>query len=138
MRKLTRILPLAGAAALWLVRLMWFTDMRRWMGEGSPAPASPGTPVPSTFAAGEALFNAHCARCHGLSAAGTDQGPSLLWRIYAPSHHSDESFYLAVRQGVRAHHWRFGHMLPIHEVAQDEVPPIIAYVRWLQQQAGVR
>ncbi|HXH11293.1 MAG TPA: cytochrome c [Alphaproteobacteria bacterium] len=138
MRKLTWILPFAGVAALLLVGLMWFTDMRRWMGEGSPTPASPGTPVPSTFTAGEALFNAHCARCHGLSAAGTDQGPSLLWRIYAPSHHSDESFYLAVRQGVRAHHWRFGPMLPIPEVAQDEVTPIIAYVRWLQQQAGVR
>jgi len=87
---------------------------------------------------GETLFNAHCTRCHGTSAAGTNEGPSLLWKIYAPNHHSDASFYLAVQQGVRAHHWRFGNMLPIPAVTQDEVTQIIAYVRWLQEQAGVR
>jgi mono/diheme cytochrome c family protein len=89
------------------------------------------------FTAGKDLFNTHCAKCHGPSASGTDQGPSLLWRIYAPSHHSDDSFYLAVQQGVRAHHWRFGNMLPIPDVTRDEVTQVIAYVRWLQQQAGV-
>jgi hypothetical protein len=29
-------------------------------------------------------------------------------------------------------------MPPVPEVAQDEVAQIVAYVRWLQQQAGVR
>jgi mono/diheme cytochrome c family protein len=97
-----------------------------------------GTAVPGAFTAGEALFNTHCASCHGTSAVGTDQGPPLFWRIYAPSHHSDESFYLAVQQGVRAHHWRFGNMPPLPEVTRDEVTQITAYVRWLQQQEGVR
>lgn len=138
MLKLKWILPVVGAAVLLLVGILWFTDMLTSKGEGPPAPASPGTPIPSTFMVGEALFNTHCTKCHGPSAVGTDQGPSLLWRIYAPSHHSDDSFYLAVQQGVRAHHWRFGNMLPIPEVTQDEVTQIIAYVRWLQQQSGVR
>jgi mono/diheme cytochrome c family protein len=132
------ILPGVGAVVLFLVGILWLTDMLTSRGEGPPAPTSQRTPVPSTFTAGEALFNAHCAMCHGPSAVGTDQGPSLLWRIYAPSHHSDDSFYLAVQQGVRAHHWRFGNMLPIPAVTQDEVTLIIAYVRWLQQQGGVR
>ncbi|MGH8068539.1 MAG: c-type cytochrome [Candidatus Entotheonellia bacterium] len=138
MSKLKWILLFAGAAALLLVGILWFADMLRSTGEGPDAPTSPGTPVPSTLTAGEALFNTHCAKCHGPSAVGTDQGPSLLWRIYAPSHHSDDSFHLAVQQGVRAHHWLFGNMLPIPEVTRDEVTQIIAYVRWLQQQAGVR
>jgi mono/diheme cytochrome c family protein len=87
---------------------------------------------------GETAFKTHCARCHGTAAVGTDQGPSLLWKIYAPNHHSDASFHLPVQQGVRSHHWRFGNMPPVPTVTQDEVAQIIAYVRWLQQQAGVQ
>lgn len=73
-----------------------------------------------------------------MVAAGTDQGPSLLWKVHAANHHSDASFYLAVLQGVRAHHWRFGNMPPVPNVTQDDIAQIIAYVRWLQQQAGVQ
>lgn len=138
MRKARWILSFVGATVLLLIGILWFTDILGPRGEGPAAPASPGTPVPSALAAGETAFNTHCARCHGTAAAGTDQGPSLLWKVYAPNHHSDASFYLAVQQGVRAHHWRFGNMLPIPAVTQDEVTQIIAYVRWLQEQAGVR
>ncbi|MBI3325549.1 MAG: cytochrome c [Nitrospinae bacterium] len=131
-------LAFVGGAVLSLIGILWLTEILSPKAEGPPARVAPGTAVPSEFTRGEALFGAHCARCHGLSAEGTKQGPSLLWRIYAPNHHSDASFYQAVRQGVRAHHWRFGDMPLIPEVAQDEVGQIIAYVRWLQQQAGVR
>lgn len=138
MLRLKWILPVAGAVALLLVGALWYTGMLPLMGQGSFVPTPPGTPLPSRFIAGESLFNTHCAGCHGVSAVGTDQGPSLLWRIYVPSHHSDESFYLAVQQGVRAHHWRFGNMPPIPEVSRDEVTQMVGYVRWLQQQAGVQ
>jgi len=138
MPKARWFLPFVGVAVLLLIGILWFTGMLGSKGKGPLAPTSPGTPVPSTFMAGEGLFNTYCATCHGPSAVGTDQGPSLLWRIYAPNHHSDDSLYLAVQQGMRAHHWRFGNMPPIPEVTQDEVTQIIAYVRWLQQQAGVR
>jgi cytochrome c1 len=69
---------------------------------------------------------------------GTDQGPTFLSKIYVPSHHGNASFYLAVQQGVRAHHWLFGAMPPMPHITEDEVTQIIAYIRWLQQQAGVR
>jgi hypothetical protein len=45
---------------------------------------------------------------------------------------------LAVKQGVRAHHWLFGNMPAMPHVAEDEVMQIIAYVRWLQEQARIR
>ena len=46
---------------------------------------------------GEELFNANCSVCHGLSAAGTDQGPPLIDRIYHPGHHPDFSIRNAVK-----------------------------------------
>ena len=82
---------------------------------------------------GAALFERNCARCHGRSAAGGPGGPPLVHRIYEPGHHADAAFHLAVRQGVRAHHWRFGNMPPIPGVTEAEVNQIIAYVRALQK-----
>jgi hypothetical protein len=57
--------------------------------------------------------------------------------VYVPSHHSDASFYLAVKRGVPAHHWNFGNMPALPHVTEAEVTQIIAYVRWLQRQAGI-
>lgn len=90
-----------------------------------------------TALAGEKLFNANCALCHGENAAGTTQGPTLINRIYHPGHHSDFSFRRAVAQGVRQHHWTFGDMLPVATVTADEVEQIICYVRELQREAGI-
>ena len=50
--------------------------------------------------AGKVAFEAHCARCHGLNAAGTDKGPTFLDRVYHPGHHADPSFVLAVTRGA--------------------------------------
>ncbi len=86
---------------------------------------------------GETLFNQHCAQCHGQGARGTDQGPPLVHRIYEPGHHSDMSFYMAVKQGVRAHHWQFGDMPPREGVSAEEAGHIIAYVRREQRRAGI-
>jgi hypothetical protein len=58
-------------------------------------------------------------------------------RIYDPGHHADEAFLLAVRRGVRAHHWQFGDMPAVSAVSPDEVKLIIAYVRDLQKRAGI-
>jgi len=102
--------------------------------------AAVGTAQPAfseTALAGEKLFNANCALCHGESAAGTTQGPTLIDRIYHPGHHSDFSFRRAVAQGVRQHHWTFGDMLPVATVTADEVEQIICYVRELQREAGI-
>ena len=121
----------AGVAAL--VAAVWmFSACSR---AESPAVAI-GDP-PAEFAEGRRLFDAHCARCHGPGGAGTGRGPSLLSKIYEPSHHGDASFVMAVRRGVSAHHWRFGNMPPIPGVSDDDVTGIIAYIRWAQRQAGI-
>ena len=87
--------------------------------------------------AGEELFNANCSVCHGMAAAGTSQGPSLIDRIYHPGHHPDLSIRNAVRQGVQQHHWFFGDMPPVAGVLPDDVEKIICYVREMQRANGI-
>ena len=93
--------------------------------------------TPAEYTKGEALFNAKCAPCHGVVAKGTDHGPPFISKIYEPNHHGDFSFHRAVQQGVQAHHWQFGNMPKIEGVSEQDVNEIIAYVRWLQRQAGI-
>jgi mono/diheme cytochrome c family protein len=99
--------------------------------------AAPAAGTPAEFAKGEALFNSHCAACHGQKAMGTKHGPPFIDMIYVPNHHADATFHLAVRNGVRAHHWPYGNMLPVEGVSEPDVNEIIGYVRWLQRQAGI-
>lgn len=89
-------------------------------------------------AAGKALFEKSCASCHGASLQGSDKGPPMLSKIYAPSHHGDASFQLAVKNGSRAHHWKFGDMPPVPGIRPDDVAHITAYVRMQQRKAGIR
>jgi len=98
---------------------------------------APGAATPAEFTRGEALFNADCAPCHGQEAMGTDHGPPLVNPIYQPDHHADASFYLAIRNGTRAHHWMYGNMPPVQGVSDDDATRIVAYIRWLQHQAGI-
>ena len=87
--------------------------------------------------AGETVFNANCALCHGANAAGTSLGPPLVHKIYEPSHHQDFSFRNAVQNGVQSHHWQFGNMPAITTVSEDDVERIICYVRELQRANGI-
>lgn len=97
--------------------------------------------VPSLSAVatqGKGIFDANCAACHGQNGAGVDgAGPPLVHIIYEPSHHADIAFYMAVKQGVRAHHWRFGNMPPVTDVSEVETTKIIAYIRELQRANGI-
>ncbi|MFD0917568.1 c-type cytochrome [Pseudahrensia aquimaris] len=88
---------------------------------------------------GEKAFNANCSSCHGTNASGKDGfAPPLVHKIYEPSHHSDMSFVLAVKQGVRQHHWPYGNMPPIAGVSDQEIADIIIYVRTLQRANGIQ
>ncbi len=88
--------------------------------------------------AGAILFNANCAKCHGSNAAGVEgAGPPLVHVIYEPGHHGDMAFQLAARNGVRAHHWRFGNMPPVDGVTEAEVAQIVTYIRALQRANGI-
>lgn len=94
-------------------------------------------PSETELAAGRAVYERFCIGCHGPEAAGTPQGPPLVHRVYEPRHHADYAFVLAIRQGVRAHHWRFGDMPPVEGISDEETRLVIAYVRHLQRQAGI-
>ena len=83
----------------------------------------------SGLAEGERLYQANCASCHGTDLRGTDKGPSHLSEVYEPNHHSDQAFVLAAKNGVRAHHWKFGDMAPVPRVDDGELSLPILYVR---------
>jgi mono/diheme cytochrome c family protein len=83
---------------------------------------------------GQAVFNRVCAECHGENAKGGPGGPSLMHAVYWPNHHADGAFRLAVKNGVRAHHWGFGNMpAQKDKVSEAEVEDIIVFVRELQR-----
>lgn len=87
---------------------------------------------------GKRGFEAKCAACHGVNAAGQDGvAPPLVHKIYEPSHHSDEAFQRAAQSGVRAHHWKFGNMPPVPGLTRGDVQYIARYVRELQRENGI-
>ena len=121
--------------------LQWFDEEPAHPDPAHSGGAAAALTIPAFSAeaeAGRAVFEENCIACHGKHATGTDRGPPLVHRIYEPNHHGDASFYLAVRNGVRAHHWRFGDMAPVEGVPENEVTTIIRYVRELQRANGIQ
>jgi mono/diheme cytochrome c family protein len=94
-------------------------------------------PTPAAHRTGEQLYERNCAGCHGLQARGTANGPPLAHPVYEPGHHSDQAFFLAARNGVVAHHWRFGNMAAQPQVTESDLAAIVAYVRWVQREVGI-
>lgn len=86
---------------------------------------------------GKMTYDAKCASCHGLNAAGTDKGPTFLHRVYHPGHHGDGAFYLAPKRGARAHHWPFGDMPPVKGITDAQIEKIVHYIRELQRANGI-
>ncbi len=132
------------AVALLVAAGAWFFIGKNQSTKGMHSSAQAGIPVAvkvpafsDTAALGETHFNDTCAACHGENAAGTDQGPPLIHRIYEPNHHGDHAFRAAVKAGVRSHHWRFGNMPPQSQITAQEIDRIIVYVRELQKENGI-
>jgi mono/diheme cytochrome c family protein len=114
-----------------------------WMsqGEGAADAGAASVAMPelsATAVAGQQAFAENCATCHGARAAGTDQGPPLIHKIYESGHHADLAFARAVRQGVRGHHWNFGDMPPVEGVSDRDLVEIVTYVREVQRANGIR
>jgi mono/diheme cytochrome c family protein len=86
---------------------------------------------------GQSVFGANCAICHGENGSGSDKGPPLIHVIYEPSHHADMAFVMAMRNGVRAHHWPFGDMAPVEGLSLADMEAIIAFVREVQVANGI-
>lgn len=91
----------------------------------------------SAAKAGERSFRAHCQACHGVSGRGSNDGPPLVHRVYAPGHHSDTVFLLAVQLGVRGHHWGARNMPAQPGLDAQTVQNIIAFVREVQRANGI-
>jgi mono/diheme cytochrome c family protein len=126
---------IVAAGAVW-----WFTirDDGSETAGGQPIVEVKVPALQGAAADGAQLFAANCAQCHGENASGRNGfGPPLVHVIYEPNHHGDLAFQMAVKQGVRAHHWPFGNMAPVPGVGEDDVNKIIAYVRTLQQANGI-
>ncbi len=88
--------------------------------------------------AGQAVFEGTCATCHGVDGTGTEEGPPLVHQYYRPGHHADGAFTLAIRNGVQPHHWDFGPMPPQPSLSDQDIADVTAYVRQIQQAAGIR
>ena len=146
---MTGTLMLPKNIALWLAVALAALTIAACSGADAPqydagASSSADIPVVVTVPtlsekaqAGEIVFNANCALCHGANAAGTGLGPPLVHKIYEPNHHQDFSFRNAVQNGVQSHHWQFGNMPAIPTVSEDDVERIICYVRELQRANGI-
>lgn len=98
--------------------------------------------VPAEFSAdaliGKRGFEAKCAVCHGINAAGQNGiAPPLVDNIYRPGHHSDMAFVIAAKNGVRSHHWKFGNMPAIKGLTDADVKYIARYIRELQRENGI-
>ena len=95
--------------------------------------------VPFKYALGLQAFRDKCSSCHGQWAEGVaDKGPPLVHPYYQPGHHADDAFYRAATNGVKSHHWRFGDMPPVEGITEKDIAAILRFVRWWQEQNGVR
>lgn len=95
--------------------------------------------VPFSYALGMKTFQNKCSACHGKWGEGVaDKGPPLVHRFYEPSHHGDEAFYRAVKNGTKQHHWKFGDMPPVPDISRKQTSNIVRFIRWWQQQHGIK
>lgn len=97
-----------------------------------PPPGFIGNPVQ-----GSDLYVSNCSSCHGNNGRGTEQGPPLIDKVYRPAHHADFAVHMAVRDGVRQHHWGYGDMPAVPHITPEETAHIIAYIRQEQSKAGI-
>ncbi|WP_419853663.1 c-type cytochrome [Candidatus Poriferisodalis sp.] len=102
----------------------------------SDPPAPPTTAAALAIPDGAAVYQQYCAECHGADLRGTDKGPSQLSIIYEPNHHGDYAYRVAIRDGVREHHWWFGDMPPVEGITDLEIEKVISFVRSEQERLG--
>lgn len=130
------LIPLALVA---VVAVLGYTGpgLLDFLDPGAPIERVTVPPLSAAAQAGRAIYDRRCSQCHGLHGAGGAAGPPLVHAIYRPAHHGDVAFELAVRRGVRSHHWRAGDMPAQADVSQGDVEAITRYIRALQRANGI-
>lgn len=131
------LIPLALFAAHAVIA---YAGWRLWVSFSTTSDVAIVVDVPTlspAAEAGRAAYDRRCLQCHGPHGAGSAAGPPLVHRVYRSAHHADVAFALAVRRGVRAHHWRFGDMPPQVDAPPEEVEAITRYIRELQRRNGI-
>ena len=103
-------------------------------------------PLPDTAAKlrrGRTLFDSHCTACHGWTGQGS--GPEafalvpapadLEWLARTPKARSEPYMYWTIAEGGR----QFESDMPAFKdrLSKKDMWAVIAYVRWLQRQAGI-
>lgn len=139
MSALRRFLPWIGVGVLVVVMVVAVVAFGGGDSPGdAPAGGDTGIPPqdPDLVAAGEPVYQAYCAVCHGIDLRGTPVGPSHLSIVYEPNHHSDAAFALAIVDGSPQHHWPFGDMQPVPGLTDGEIEAVIAYIREQQRING--
>ena len=134
-----RLRWLIPAALFVIFALAGYAGWGLWHSRGFDTLPEMAVRVPdlsSVAQAGREAFARRCAQCHGAHGGG-GAGPPLVHPIYRPAHHADVAFNLAVRRGVRAHHWRLGDMPPQADVGSEEIAAMTRYVRELQAANGI-
>jgi mono/diheme cytochrome c family protein len=135
-------LPVAGVAA------QSDLDMPRWAANmarhqqvimhGVPAPYSryrdPTQDTPAKLRRGAALFDQHCASCHGWSGQGSGHEALFLvpapadlqWLARAPKNRSDPYIYWSIAEGGK----RLNSDMPAFKrtLSRQEIWSVIAYV----------
>ena len=84
-------------------------------------------------AAGEVVYQANCAGCHGSGGDGAEQGPPLVHEMYAEAVFSDAALVSAVRSGASTDAWDFPVMPAMPGLSATDVSDVLAYVRELQE-----
>jgi mono/diheme cytochrome c family protein len=84
-------------------------------------------------ATGQGAFLRVCAPCHGPNGGGLDLlGPPLVSDLYGPAERSDLDIVLAIQLGHAEDMWTFGPMPPAEGLAQEEVGPVVEFLRQMQ------
>ncbi len=136
---LKRMAALIGVLLLVAIIVTWSNYRPAGEADGAPMVSVQVPPLEPAEIEGRQAYTENCAQCHGDNAAGRNGiAPPLVHRIYQTNHHGDAAFQLAVKNGVRAHHWRFGDMPAIEDVSSEQIDRIIAYVRALQRTNGIK
>lgn len=107
MNKTAAIGTLAIAVAM---GVYWYLDRDPTAAEEAEKRGIKVVDISAEAQVGAPLFDENSAACQEAHGSGTDNGPPLIHQIYEPSNRGNASFLMAVRNGVRPHHWRFSPM----------------------------